>query len=68
MSLVCQSMYLFVAQNHKQVPLTHDGQQNADTNFKITTAHMQKVVSVKASDKDARGLAQKLADNAGFKP
>ena len=37
-----------MAQNHQQVSLTHDGQQNADINFQILTAHIQKVVTAKA--------------------
>ena len=49
---------MFVAQNHQQVPLTHDEQQNAGINFKITTAHIEKVVPAKASAKGTGGLAQ----------
>ena len=49
-----------MAQNHQQVPLTHDGLQNDDINSKITTAQIQKVVPAKASAKGARGLAQKM--------
>ena len=38
--------------------MTHDGQQKADINFKITTGHIQKVIPAKAITKGARGLGQ----------
>ena len=55
-------MCIFVAQNHQHVSLTHDGQQNADINFQITTAHIQRVAPAKAITEGARGLAPKCSD------
>ena len=52
-------MCIFVAQNHQQITLTHDGQQKAEKHFKITAPHIQELVSAKAITKGTRGLAQK---------